>query len=56
VGAGSIKEMSTSAATSKFGIGIDGDIERIYNAYLERPWLNGIHVHVGSQGFSCFQI
>jgi len=50
VGAGNIKEMGTSVPTSKFGIAPDGDMEKIYKAYLDRPWLNGLHVHVGSQG------
>jgi len=50
VGAGKIKEMGTSGATSKFGIPIDEGIEKIYKSYADRPWLNGMHIHVGSQG------
>jgi len=50
VGLGTIKEMSTSGDHSKFGIGYINYQDEIYKMYAERPWLNGIHVHVGSQG------
>jgi diaminopimelate decarboxylase len=50
VGLGTIKEMSTSGDFSKFGFGYNDYKEQIFQAYEERPWLNGIHVHVGSQG------
>eukprot|EP01119_Soliformovum_irregulare_P012336 TRINITY_DN3194_c0_g1_i1.p1 TRINITY_DN3194_c0_g1~~TRINITY_DN3194_c0_g1_i1.p1 ORF type:complete len:439 (+),score=120.11 TRINITY_DN3194_c0_g1_i1:28-1344(+) len=50
IGEGQIKEMSTAGAYSKFGWGINNDIEGLYKAYYDRPWMNGIHVHVGSQG------
>ena len=52
VGAGTIAAMSTGTLTSKFGIALDdpGSRERVLAAYRERPWLNCVHVHVGSQG------
>ena len=62
VGLGTIKEMSTSGTNfsnhissdtgdySKFGVGLHTYSKEIFQAYAERPWLNGIHVHVGSQG------
>ncbi|MFJ7078905.1 diaminopimelate decarboxylase [Streptomyces sp. NPDC098781] len=54
VGGGSIAAMSTATATSKFGIALDdqGSQERLVRAYRERPYLNWVHTHVGSQGVS----
>jgi len=50
VGEGTIKEMSTASDHSKFGIALKDYHDKILNTYITRPWLNGIHVHVGSQG------
>ncbi|MFF4648557.1 diaminopimelate decarboxylase [Streptomyces sp. NPDC001380] len=52
VGLGSIAAMSTAGSESKFGFALDdpGNRERIVRAFLERPWLRWLHVHVGSQG------
>ncbi|WP_444893000.1 hypothetical protein ACJJIE_22060 [Microbulbifer sp. TRSA001] len=52
VGSGQIKAMSTAGLHSKFGVALDdrGNRERIINDYLNYPWLNTIHTHVGSQG------
>lgn len=52
VGAGSIGAMSTSTATSKFGVALrdPGAVEWVLGAYAERPWLNRLHTHTGSQG------
>jgi len=50
VGVGSIKEMSTSGKVSKFGIAWGDYADEVFNAYKQRPWMNGIHVHIGSQG------
>jgi hypothetical protein len=37
-------------SVSKFGVAI-GDYEAsIFDAYKKYPWLNGIHIHSGSQG------
>ncbi|CAD7925734.1 unnamed protein product [Amoebophrya sp. A25] len=47
VGAGEIKELSVSTPDSKFGIPITAKAE-ILAAYQESPWLNSVHVHVGS--------
>ncbi|WP_309131355.1 diaminopimelate decarboxylase [Brevibacterium sp.] len=56
-GSGTIAAMSTATSTSKFGIGItdSGAREELIRAYLERPWLNQIHVHSGSQGIGLDQ-
>lgn len=51
-GAGTIKAMSTGTTTSKFGIGLGDSMQRIIEAYVERPWMSQIHVHSGSQGVS----
>ncbi|MDX6355145.1 MAG: diaminopimelate decarboxylase [Streptomyces sp.] len=52
VGGGSIEAMSTATATSKFGVTLrdPGAEEWVLRAYAERPWLNRLHTHTGSQG------
>ncbi|PYC69775.1 diaminopimelate decarboxylase [Streptomyces tateyamensis] len=52
VGGGSIGAMSTATATSKFGITLadEGNAERLVAAFRDRPWLQWLHCHVGSQG------
>lgn len=52
VGGGSIGAMSTATATSKFGIALrdDGAEDWIRRAYADRPWLDRLHTHTGSQG------
>lgn len=54
VGAGNIGAMSTATRSSKFGVALDddGNREAIVSCYLENPWLNSLHTHVGSQGCS----
>ncbi|MGW7127043.1 diaminopimelate decarboxylase [Streptomyces bobili] len=52
VGGGTISAMSTATATSKFGVPLEdeGNRERLFQAYRDRPWLTWVHTHVGSQG------
>jgi len=50
VGVGTIKEMSTSGEISKFGVAFNNYQEQLFEAYQSKSWLNGIHIHVGSQG------
>lgn len=52
VGIGAIASTSTAGPTSKFGVplGDPGSREELVNAYVNRPWLRWVHVHVGSQG------
>jgi diaminopimelate decarboxylase len=52
VGGGSIGAMSTATATSKFGVALrdPGALEWVLRAYEQRPWLNRLHTHTGSQG------
>jgi diaminopimelate decarboxylase len=54
VGEGRIGAMSTASASSKFGVALDdaGNRETLIDAYRDHPWLNAVHVHVGSQGCS----
>lgn len=54
VGAGSIDAMSTATAASKFGVALEdpGNREALIACYRDNPWLNSVHVHVGSQGCS----
>lgn len=51
-GAGSVAISSTSTLTSKFGFGLKdvGVRKKLMDAYLGKPWLDSIHVHVGSVG------
>jgi diaminopimelate decarboxylase len=49
VGGGAIEALSTATATSKFGIPTEY-LPQLMEAYKQYSWLNGIHVHVGSQG------
>ena len=51
VGGGTIEKTSVSLNDSKFGVPIDFEKE-ILSCYEKYTWLNGIHVHSGSQGMS----
>jgi len=50
VGIGLIESSSTAGEYSKFGVPLTEFYEKIQEAYLDYPWLTGIHVHIGSQG------
>jgi diaminopimelate decarboxylase len=52
VGLGGIEAMSTAGEHTKFGVPLrdPGNRERLVHAFLQRPWLRWVHVHVGSQG------
>ncbi len=55
-GNGSIKSTSVADKISKFGIPINSNRENIITAYEQNKWLNGIHLHTGSQGVSQKQL
>jgi diaminopimelate decarboxylase len=52
VGAGTIAAMSTASTRSKFGVPLrdEGGRQAVLDAFDRYPWLNQLHVHVGSQG------
>lgn len=50
VGAGAIQSTSVADAVSKFGIPMNGNLEKLEACFLKYEWLQGIHVHIGSQG------
>jgi diaminopimelate decarboxylase len=50
VGVGSIAESSVAGEYSKFGVPIKHQRQELTDAFLEHPWLTGVHLHVGSQG------
>ncbi len=49
-GTGSISSTSVGGVFSKFGIPLNDQRERILEYYLKYDWLQGIHLHTGSQG------
>lgn len=57
VGAGAISELSVSVPTSKFGVpATPNNVRKVFDAFRRWPWVVGLHVHVGSQGFSLQQL
>lgn len=49
VGAGKIAALSVSTSESKFAVPIS-EKEKLLKCYTENPWMNSVHVHVGSGG------
>ena len=50
VGGGTIAHTSVAGADSQFGVPLPSNRQAIVDAFRTRPWLCGLHVHVGSQG------
>lgn len=50
VGAGSIAALSTGGLVSKFGFPLLECRRQLVEAFQTHPWLNMLHLHVGSQG------
>ncbi|KAF8056213.1 lysA [Scenedesmus sp. PABB004] len=50
VGEGSIAALSTGGAVSKFGFPLQECRAELVAAFAEHPWLDMLHLHVGSQG------
>ncbi|KAI8473435.1 MAG: Orn/DAP/Arg decarboxylase 2 [Monoraphidium minutum] len=50
VGEGAIAALSTAGATSKFGFPLAECRAELVTAFVDCPWLNMLHLHVGSQG------
>lgn len=52
VGMGTIDSTSVAAAYSKFGVPLAEERDALVQAFLSHDWLNGVHLHIGSQGYS----
>jgi diaminopimelate decarboxylase len=50
IGHGSIKSTSVADIISKFGIPILNHKNKLIEYFLKYDWLQGVHVHIGSQG------
>jgi diaminopimelate decarboxylase len=51
VGGGTIDATSTATVTSKFGLPLTPEThDRLIKLFKDNEWLQGVHVHVGSQG------
>lgn len=49
VGMGSISALSTAGAVSKFGVPLLECRQQLVDAFVRHPWLDALHLHVGSQ-------
>eukprot|EP00053_Salpingoeca_punica_P008643 m.77310 g.77310 ORF g.77310 m.77310 type:complete len:441 (+) comp14690_c0_seq1:65-1387(+) len=49
---GALAMTNVSISTSKFGVPLQQYEAELLQAYEKHPWLNMVHVHVGSQGIS----
>jgi len=52
VGVGTIESTSVAGQYSKFGTALSYHKAAIIQAYKSYPWLNSLHLHIGSQGYS----
>ncbi len=55
-GAGEINSTSVAMKYSKFGVSLSQHRATLTQAFIDYPWLTGIHVHIGSQGMSLDQL
>ena len=57
VGGGTIAALAVSGPKSKFGVPFTDDVrKKLIECFRRLPFLDGLHVHVGSQGFSLDQL
>ena len=56
ISAGAIGQTSVGSIGSKFGVSINSQRDQIIHAFSRFEWLNGLHVHVGSQGVTLDQL
>ncbi|MEM7158438.1 MAG: diaminopimelate decarboxylase [Myxococcota bacterium] len=56
VGAGTIRSTSVADRGSRFGVPWPQTIEPLVDCFVRHAWLDGLHVHVGSQGCSLQQL
>ena len=52
IGLGEIPSTSVAGAYSKFGVPLREFRRDILQAFRRYPWLGGVHVHMGSQGYT----
>jgi len=52
VGTGTINATSVAGKISKFGIPIENNRNKLVDYFIKHEWLNGVHLHIGSQGCS----
>jgi len=55
-GKGNIHMTSTAGQYSKLGVPLDEKKTLIKEYYVKYKWLNGVHLHIGSQGYSVDQL
>ncbi|CAH3170962.1 unnamed protein product, partial [Porites lobata] len=52
IGAGDVQALSVCTQDSKFGVLLtESSKEDLISWYVNRPWLTGVHVHIGTQSF-----
>lgn len=56
IGKGSISMTSVAEVASKFGVSLSENQSEIITAYQNYDWLNGIHIHIGSQACNLDQL
>ncbi|MEO0443987.1 MAG: diaminopimelate decarboxylase [Pseudomonadota bacterium] len=56
IGGGKIAITSVATQLSKFGVPLQANEAALLQAYSKYPWLDGLHVHVGSQGYELSQL
>ncbi len=52
VGAGKHASLSVGVRNSKFGVSLVAQEEELRQAFRRHEWLDGLHVHIGSQGYA----
>lgn len=52
VGTGSIAATSVAGQYSKFGVALSENRDELLDRFMRHEWLNGLHLHIGSQGCS----
>ena len=52
LGAGRLRHLSVGVRNSKFGVSLLAQEEDVVAAFERYPWLTGLHVHIGSQGYA----
>lgn len=56
IGMGEIRATSTATISSKFGVPISDPHGTLDEAFRRHGWIDGVHVHIGSQGMQLDQL